>query len=275
MRILSTLITLAVSGAGLYYMADKNPALKAKAEEILDFRTTTAFELRYGPEQVMEKEHKTLLREKGARFLDPELKFYPYLVLEVKYSEGRKTKEGVILWDLTDGEMILDTKSWDKTHGFADCILTGAQKHELRILNLLAQKGGSADERTLLDTLDLELPTLEMMLRGCLKKNLILSSGPGRYRLHLESPKLTATPETKLNVALTSKSYKRASKAPRLFAPSQIKRLAAVAFGADFSIRQATEVYLPVHRIVVQHPNGTVDSTYYNALTGKSLPTTL
>ncbi|NGX47950.1 MAG: hypothetical protein K1000chlam3_01335, partial [Chlamydiae bacterium] len=35
MRLLYTLFTLAVGGCGLYWLADKNPELKQKAEEFL------------------------------------------------------------------------------------------------------------------------------------------------------------------------------------------------------------------------------------------------
>jgi len=275
MRFLYTLFTLAMGGAGLFYLAEKNPQLKEKAEEILNFRTTTAMEIRYGADQIMEKEQRALLREKGARFLDPELTFVPYLVLEVKYNDGRRTKEGVILWDLTDGEMVLDTKSWEKTHGFADCILTGAHRGEVEIVTLLAKKGGSLDQKTIADHLEIDLPMAELLLSSCQKKNLILSTGSSRYRLHLENPKLTSTPETSIDIPLASKGYKRASRAPSQYSIYQVKKIAQLAFGESFSIRKSSEIFLPVHRICVQQGSGAIETTSYNALTGKRLPTLL
>ena len=190
MRLLYTLFTLAVGGYGLYWVADKNPDLKHKAEEILDFRTTSALELRYSAQQIMDNHSRDLLKEKGARFLEPELKFFPYLLMEVKYCDAKNlTKESLILWDLTDGEMVIDTHTWEKTHGFADCIGSKAQEHELKILNILSRRGGSADLGTLQAKLGVDLPVMEMMLKSCIKKNLIIPTDSDQYRIHLQNPK--------------------------------------------------------------------------------------
>ena len=46
---------------------------------------------------------------------------------EVKYTTSDdKTHESIMLWDLTDGEMVINTKNWEKTHGFGDCITADA-----------------------------------------------------------------------------------------------------------------------------------------------------
>lgn len=178
MRLLYTLFTLAVGGYGLYWLTDKNPDLKQKAEEILDFRTTNALETRFDAAQVMEIHQKQLLKEKGSRFLTPELKFFPHLLLEVKYSDSKgRTKESLMLWDLTEGEMVLDSKTWEKTHGFADCILSHAQLLEFKILQTLAEKGGNCDISVLHEKLQIEIPLLEAILQGCIKKNLLLQTG--------------------------------------------------------------------------------------------------
>ena len=273
MRLLYTLFTLAVGGCGLYWLADKNPDLKQKAEEFLNFRTTSALETRFDSSQIMETHQKKLLKEKGARFLDPELKFFPFLLMEVKYCDSKsKTKESLILWDLTDGEMILDTKSWEKTHGFADCILSHAGIHELKILHTLAEKGGSCDFGTLLDKFHIETPLLEAFMQSCVKKNLIIQTATSQYRLHLENPRLTTIPQTKLHEQLTTRAHKKAQRAQKHFTASQVERIAKMAFGEKFSIRTKTEIYLPIHRIIVQKPDGSIQTSHFNALTGKELP---
>lgn len=269
---ITTLITLAVGGYGLWWAADKNPQIKQKLEEVLEFRSINALEVRYDQAQVMETHQRKLLKEKGSRFLDPELKFYPYLLLEVKYNHKNKTKEGILLWDLTDGEMILNTHTWEKSHGYADCVVTHVAKHEFKILQLLCQK--TLDALELQEKLQVAQPILDTWLRSCIKKNLILSFGD-KYRIHLENPKFAALPETLLSENLTTKSYKRAKRAPKHFSPSQIQRLAKLAFGEHFSIRKNTPIYLPVHRIVVQNADGAIRSFYFNALSGKELPASL
>ncbi|NGX37657.1 MAG: hypothetical protein K1000chlam2_00816 [Chlamydiae bacterium] len=273
MRLLYTLFTLAIGGYGLFWLTEKNPDLKQKAEEILDFRTTNALEIRFDSSQIMDQNQKRLLKEKGARFLDPELKFFPYLLIEVKYCDPKnRTKESLILWDLTDGEMILNTNSWEKTHGFADCILSHAHSHEFKILHALAERGGSCDAEHLLDKLEMEIPVLESLLRNCLKKNLIVACGNRKFRLHLENPKLSAIPETKLHEQLTTRPHKHALRAAHHFRPSQVEKVAKMAFGDTFSIRSVTEIYLPIHRIIVQKPDGAMQTFHFNALNGKELP---
>lgn len=273
MRLLLTLLTLAVSGYGYFWMTDKNPDLRQKAEELLDFRTTTALETRFDAAQVMEAHQKKLLKEKGSRFLEPTLKFFPHLLLEVKYCDSKKrTKEGLILWDLTDGEMVLNTKTWEKTHGFADCILSHANTHEIKLLNIIAKQGGTCETPTLLKKTNIALPVLEILLRSCQKKNLITSIGPNKYRLHLEDPNLIVNPETKLHEQLTTHPHKRVERATKHFSRSQVERLIKIAFGENFSIRTTTELYLPVHRIVIQKADGSTRTAHFNALTGKELP---
>lgn len=273
MRLLYTIFTLAVGGYGLYWLADKNPDLKDKAEELLDFRTTTALETRFEATQIMDMHQKKLLKEKGSRFLTPELKFFPHLLIEAKYSDSKgKTKESLMLWDLTEGEMVLNALSWEKTHGFADCILSRAQSYEFKILQIIAEKGSNCDVSTLLDKLKIEMPLLEAMIQGCIKKNLIISSGLNKYRLHLENPQLTTIPETKLEGQLTTRTHKRANRAQKYFSAAQIERMVKLAFGENFSIRKTTEVYVPIYRIAIQKPDGSMQTFHFNALTGKELP---
>lgn len=273
MRLLFTLLTLAIGSYGFFWMTDKKPDLKQKAEELLDFRSTAALETRFDAAQVMETHQKKLLKEKGSRYLEPSLKFFPHLLLEVKYCDGKKrTKEGYILWDLTDGEMVLNTKSWDKTHGFADCILTNATGNEIKLLHLFAIQGGTCETATLLKKGNIQLPLLEVLIQNCLKKNLITSLGDNKYRLHLEDPKLIVKPETKLHEQLTTTSHRGAERADKNFSRSQVERLIKMTFGEEFSIRSATELYLPVHRIVIQKADGSIRTAHFNALTGKELP---
>ena len=55
------------------------------------------------------------------------------------------------------------------------------------------------------------------------------------------------------------------------FTPGQIERIAKAAFGQNFAIRTMTDVYLPVHSIIVQNPDGSIHTSHWNALNGKRL----
>lgn len=273
MRLLYTLFTLAIGGYGVYWIADKNPDLKNRAETLLNFRTTNALEMRYDARQIMDNHSRELLKEKGARFLEPELKFFPYLLMEVKYCDANhQTKEGLILWDMTDGEMVIDTQTWEKTHGFADCMNSRAQEYELNLLQILSEEGGSAELTTIQSKLGAKPAVVELMLKSCANKNLIIGDSESRYRIHLERPKLQTVARTSWHQQLTTRPHKRAERAKSHFSQNQIKSIAKMAFGTHFAIRKATEIFLPIHRIVVQGPEGTIATHHFNAVSGRKLP---
>jgi hypothetical protein len=203
--------------------------------------------------------------------MEPSIKFLPYLLLEVKYTHSHnKTKEGVILWDLTDGEMVIETKNWQKTHGFGDCISAGADPQEFRVMNVLAQHGGKADREDLIKALRVDNAILDGWIESCRRKKLIVQSG-NHYRLHLERPRLYSTPSTKLDERLVTKPHRKANRLTRRFSLSQIEKIALAAFGSDFAIRKASDIFLPVHCIVVQNPDGSMHFSHWNALNGSRL----
>ncbi len=271
MRLIITLLTLAAGGYGLWWLDSTHPEIRKHVEEYLSSGSFPTLEVRYTAAQIMETQRRDLLKDSRHRFLEPQLKFYPYLLMEVKYNlSEHKTREGVILWDLCDGEMVIDTRAWDKTHGFGDCITASTQRHEFKILNILAKKGGSIDRDGLSKALQVENDILDGWIDSCRRKKLIVQAG-NRYRLHLQDPRLRTIPETRLDHKLVTMSYKNAVRMPRRFSLSQIEKLTRAAFGNDFAIRKTTDVFLPVHCITVQNPDGSIHTSHWNALNGKRL----
>ena len=233
--------------------------------------TFHTLELRHTAAQIMEVNREALLKSNLHKYLEPSLKFYPYLLLEVKYRHNDvETREGVVLWDLTDGEMVIDTKDWQKTHGFGDCITANADRHEFKILNILARRGGTIDREGLSKMLRVENEVLDAWIDSCRRKKLLVQSG-NRYQLHMQNARLKADPETKIEERLVTQSRRNAERISRRFSQSQIHHLTACAFGHDFAIRRTTDVYLPVHCISVQNPDGSIHVTHWNAMNGKRL----
>lgn len=266
-----SILSLCVAGYGLWWVSGNNPDVKTKVEEILDMGNFHTLEVRYTAAQIMEKQRGRLLKDSRHRYLDPVLEFYPYLLMEVKYTlTDDKTHESVVLWDLSDGEMVINTKNWEKTHGFGDCIHADTTSHEFKILNILAKKGGTVDREGLSKTLNVEHEILDGWIDSCRRKKLIVQSG-NNYRLHLENPRLRTIPETRIEEWLVTKPYKNAIRLPRHFSTSQIERVAKAAFGNNFAIRKTTDVYLPVHSITVQNPDSSVHTSRWNALNGQRL----
>jgi hypothetical protein len=267
------LLTLAISsglGVGYWQWQKGNFDPKKLLDKVLHQEGFPTLEVRYSSAHIMEANRRDLIKDARHKYLDPELMFYPYLLLEVKFTLREKTKEGILLWDMVDGEMVIDTKDWQKTHGFGDCIKAVADKNEFKLLKLLARKGGYSDRESLLSALSVENDILETWIDSCRKKKLIVLNG-NKYRLHIEKPTLEALPETRIEERLVTKSLNNALRAPKRFSSSQIERMCKAAFGNDFVIRKNSLIFLPVHSIVVQNPDGSVHTTHWNALNGRRL----
>jgi hypothetical protein len=271
MRLLLLLLTFGSLGYGAWWINSTHPEIKNKIAEVANMGDFHTLEIRYTANQIMEAHRKDLLKSNRHKYLEAQLRFYPYLLMEVKYSVSpTKTNESLILWDLCDGEMVLETKGWDKTHGFGDCITASTDRHEFKVINILAKKGGSCDRETLTKGLHVENDVLDALIDTLRKKKLVVQAG-NNYRLHLQNPKLKAVPVTKMDERLVTKTWKNARKVPKRFSLSQIEKLAKAAFGNDFAIRHTTDVYLPVHSIVVQNPDGSLHTSLWNALNGKRI----
>ncbi len=271
MRWLLLLATFGSLGYGAWWINSTHPEVKTKVEKMVNVGTFHTLEVRYSANQIMETHRKELLKDNRHKYLDPELKFYPYLLLEVKYSVSPdKTAESVILWDLCDGEMVLETKAWQKTHGFGDCILANTDRHEFKVINALAKKGGACDRETLAKILHVENDLLDAWVDNLRRKKILVQAG-NKYRLHLQDPRLKTVPETRLEERLVTQPRYNAVRVSKRFSLSQIERIARAAFGSEFAIRHTNDVYLPVHCIVVQNPDGSIHKSHWNALNGKRI----
>ena len=78
-------------------------------------------------------------------------------------------------------------------------------------------------------------------------------------------------PSTKIDERLVTKPHRNAEKIPNRYSLSQIEKLCKSAFGNDFAIRKTVDLYLPVHCIVVQNPDGSLHTSHWNALNGKQM----
>lgn len=274
-KIVILVLVAAALGGGFLTYRKKPTSLKGlKTQFLQNFQSGTihTLEARFTSQQIMESHEHELLKDGEHRFLSPDTRFYPYLFLEVKYtsSNNQYTGEGVILWDLVDGEMVINTRSWDKTHGFGDCIKANVDKTEFKILNILAKRGGASDREALSKALHVENDILDAWIDNCRKKKLVVQHG-NQYRLHLQAPKLNVVPETFIADRLVTKSLQNVRKIAGRYSPSQIKKIAQAAFGQDFAIRNTVLVYLPVCAITVQNPDGSQHTSFWNSLNGQEL----
>jgi hypothetical protein len=271
MRIVILLVALLIVGLGGFWTWTYVPSVRSKVEDYLSSGTFQTLEVRFTAESIMDAHRRELLKDNAHVFLEPTLKFVPYLLMDVKYNRSfDKTGEGIILWGLVDGEMVINTSTWERTHGFTDCIASNATRQEFKIINALAARGGSWDRDGLSKFLNIENNMLDTWAESCRKKSLIVQIG-NTYRLHLQNPRLQVIPETKLDHWLVTKPAKKAIRIAKRYRAAQIENIAQAAFGHDFAIRKTREIFLPVYSITVQNPDGSQMTTYWNALNGKRL----
>lgn len=271
MKLFSILIFFAALGGGGYWLWHHHDPFRNFFAEYIDNGDFLTLEARFKPEQIMETHQKELLIDDQHTFDVPSLKFHPYLLLEVKYSTpDRKSKEGVILWSLVDGEMVLNTESWEKTHGFEDAIRANANRNDFKIMNILAKHNGITTKDVLQKELHLDPEHFEPWIESTKQKHLVIQKG-NVLQLHFQNPKISVAPQTKINQWLVTKPYNHAQRIHAKYNQGQIEKVAFAAFGSDFTIRNVSTVFLPIYGIDILNPDGSILTTFWNALNGKRI----
>lgn len=265
------LIFLGCLAAGGWWLWNNHAPFRNFVTEYTDNGEFLTLEARYTPQQIMDAHKSELIVDTKHSFDEPTMKFHPYLLLEVKYSTpDKKSREGVILWSMVDGEMVLNTETWDKTHGFEDAIRANASRNDFKILNALAKNNGTLTKEQLHRELHLEADIFEPWIESAKQKYLITQKGDV-LQLHFQNPKILVAPQTKINQWLVTKPYNHAQRASAKYGQSQIEKIAQAAFGSDFTIRNTSIVFLPVYGIDVLNPDGSILTTFWNALNGKRI----
>ncbi len=272
-RLLSLLFTALMIAYAYFWVDSKHPEL---TNELFTATTNVrgdlqTLEVKFSVEQILKAHKRELMRDRRNEYLGAALKFYPYVLMEVKYlTASKRTKEALLLWDLTDGEIVINTKNWEKTHGLGDAITASANREDFQVLQTIHLRGGAADRETIARTLNLSKEIAEHMLESASKKHLVVVKS-GKYKIHLDRPLLPLNPETRFTESLVTKPYRGALRTAPKFSNERLQKVAKELFGSDLVIRGAREIYLPVHAIAIQNPDGSLQTTHWNGLTGKKI----
>lgn len=259
------LAALAVYVGWLFWSEGEVPSVMQYVEN----QDLVTLEARYTPESIMEKHRQELIPTASYAYQEPKLKYYPYLLIEAKYTQSdKKSREGYLLWGLVDGEIILDTQTWEKTHGFGDAIRAQATRTDFKILHAIAKHEGTCTRDQLQRELHLEADTLEPWIKSTCQKHLVVESGP-ELQIHLEDPKILVSPQTKLLHNFVKKPHRYGQCYAKNFSRAQIENIAQAAFGSSFTIRKVTEIFLPIYEITVLNPDGSLSISNWNALNGQ------
>lgn len=228
------------------------------------------FETRYNSDEIFEKKRKEL--ETGGRNAKaPEMRLVPYLMIDAKYvGPEKKTREVKTLWSLIDGEMVLNTDNWERTRGFHDALVAGASSGEFRVINALAAQGGISTLEKISKELKLEEEVVKPWIESLREKHLVVLRGNDLV-LHVQDPKMTVTPETKVNRFLVTQPYSFGERITRRYSASKIEKMAQAAFGNDFTVKSTREVFLPIYSIEVINNDGSTRTTFWNGLNGERI----
>lgn len=273
LRLPMMLLLICGVGAAAWWLLKDQPVVnnwKDQAFEYIDNQDIATLESKFTPEQIMEVHRAELIGQDKRSWQEPIYKFYPYLLLDVKYTEDQKSREGVLLWGLVDGEMVLNTETWETTHGFKDCLECQATRSDFKILQALARNQGTSSIENLQKELHVERETLDPWIESAKQKHLIVQKGT-ILQLHFENPKLLVAPQTRIKQQLVSKTATHAQKTPRTYSRNQILAIAKAAFGDDFKVRSEQEVFLPVYSLQVLNPDGSIYTSDWNAITGQRI----
>ncbi|WP_181679011.1 hypothetical protein [Candidatus Protochlamydia amoebophila] len=266
------LIILLIAASVGGWWAWENSTLVADWKDRLlhyvDNQDISTLESKYSPEQIINTHRQELVDSDRKTLQEPIQKYYPYLLLDVKYTEDQRPREGVVLWGLTNGEIVLNSDTWETTHGFKDCLDCGASKNDFKIIQALARRQGALTIDELQKELKIEKEIFEPWIESAKQKHLIIQKGQ-ILQLHFENPRFLVLPQTRLKQQIVSKPVTNDQKASKTYTRNQIVNLAQVAFGNDFKIRNEKEIFLPVYRFEVLNPDGSISASEWNALTGQ------
>lgn len=268
-----SLMGIVVFVVGVVILWQSNSSFREMVQSYVENGEFLTLEARFSADQIMDSNRHDLVPDEQYSFQEPSLKFYPYLLMEVKFTQANgRTREGVILWSMVDGEMVIDTNNWEKTHGFEDTINAKASRSDFMLINVLAKYRGSLPIGRLQKELNVSQEQFEKMLESARQKYLVVVKG-SEVALHFQNANFNVAPQTRINQWLVTKPYNHVQRVPKRYTQGQIERISKAAFGHDFNIRNSRVVFLPVYSIEVLNPDGSVLTSYWNALNGHRIDT--
>lgn len=202
--------------------------------------------------------------------------YLPLLKMDVKYRGAIGTEEGIIVWDLVSGEMLMDLESWTYSHGLEDCLISDISHDAFLVLSSLSKKG---KRRECTDVMGISKDTglnyefLDALLRDCTNLGLVVSKNNG-YALHIQNPRLPDSPLSSSYQNLpsswttTQSRITRDTKIKSTYTVEMVQQFAMKIFGPNFIIKRSSIVYLPLFLIQYNAPDGSLHTTYYNAFSG-------
>ena len=204
-----------------------------------------------------------------------ELTFVPHTLMCVRFSQedpvkkSMVSKEGEILWNLSSGEMVLNTGTWLCSKGLRECLLLRAGRQDVSVMQELAHLGGAASKESLSHALSMKNMRADKVIKSCQKKKLIFSTGSqiGSHFQQLQPIQGCTTEMPSSPVWL--KKPRGASLISPQFSEDRICNFVKMIFGDNFLILNKDTVYVPVYKVLIKAEDHSERIEYINAITGK------
>ena len=263
------LLFLVACGGGacwVYHHADQlnNLVIPSDREEVVE-----TFETACTPEDILAK-HSHLLPTQHHAFGPITLYFSPHLLVQGKYSpDGRSSHAASMLWDLTDGELVLDTNGFEHTQGFSDCLMSSATADDFHILHTLTKRGPLSKAALVKELGSDDAATCDR-IESLRKRHLVIIAND-IVRLHVESPLLKVEPLTSITKPFVNRRSSHGLLISPIYSKSDIETLVKAAFGPDLAIRSSRVIYVPTYELQIKNPDGSLRKTYWNGVSNKEM----
>ncbi|RDB31734.1 hypothetical protein [Candidatus Similichlamydia laticola] len=205
-----------------------------------------------------------------ASLLDIRQEFVPYLKLRANHiQESLSVESGVILWSLRDGEMVLNTKTWGKTHGLGDCLRARVNAKELQLLRFVSQQERHTIALSRLQNIFRQQgeKQTELALESCIDKGLLVRQG-SHVMLYFHNPIWPSLPYTQENRLIAWTSLERRQTIQAMFhAENVLPFIEQLFVGKQLRVRSYQIVFLPIYRLLFKW-KGETQSLYLNGITG-------
>lgn len=273
MRVLYLLLLLAFVGTGSWWLyrnkSQVHDFMKEYSGKNIDESQFLTLEARFTPDQILEAHRNELSIDHSSDKPQTSLNFFPYLLLDITYHHSdRRTREGVMLWSMDDGEIVTNMQSWETSKGFGSLLAAEADEYDFQIFKVLSFHQGKMQRDELIRNLGVDSARADDWLESARLKGLISLDG-NTYKLRMGHVNIDVAPFTKINQRLVTKPYSHVKKQATQYDKDQITQTASIAFGPDITIRSVREVFLPVYSISSTNPDGSIQYTYWNALNGQ------
>lgn len=185
--------------------------------------------------------------------------YVPHIVVEIKVVNQRQEVETIHqLWDLSDGEVVLNTGKWKKTKGLEDLMMSNIDNNTYRIALALAHKDMPMTTEDISKETGIDLQEVRIAIEKSKSLDVFFVNN-NEVRLAINSPILPDFPATD-NISLLLSTVNYASKNAKIKEEVHkeekiIELLNKKLFGNNYKVKSIKKLYIPVTQVIIGDGN--------------------